>query len=122
MFSCQQDGTLLESSVNTTRIGLEDEYMVPNLSESVSKDSEGKIHITLANLSCTDAYEVAGNLMGEEIKSFKASVVGGKMDAHNTFDEPSVVEEKVFDDIKVDGSKIMFKIPASSVIHIEAVI
>ncbi len=120
MFSCHQDGTLLESSVNTTKIGLEEQYMVPNLSESVSRDKDGRIHITVGNLSCTDAYDVSSVLMGETIKSVKATVVGGKMDAHNTFDEPDVVEEKALDGISFEGDRIIINIPASSVVHIEA--
>ena len=73
----------------------------------------------MGNLSCTDAYDVASNLMGETIKSVKATVLAGKMDAYNDFDNPDVVSEKVFDDIKIDGDKITFKIPASSIMHIE---
>ena len=119
MFSRHQDGELLESSLNCSKIGLEDEYMVPNLHESVSKGKDGKVHITLGNLSCTDSYEVASNLMGEAIKSVKATIVGGKMDDYNTFDNPAVVTEKAFDDIKIDGDKLVFTIPASSVMHIE---
>ena len=109
----------LESSVNTSAIGLEDEYMVPNLHESVSKGKDGKIHITLGNLSCSDSYEVESTLMESEIKSVKASIVGGKMDDHNTFDEPDVVSEKTFDGISFEGDKLKFSIPASSVMHIE---
>ena len=105
MFSAHQDGELLESTINTDKIGLEDQYMVPNLHESVS--------------SCTDSYDVASSLMGESIKSVKATVLAGKMDAYNDFDNPDVVSEKVFDEIKIDGDKITFKIPASSVMHIE---
>ena len=81
---------------------------------------DGKIHITLGNLSCTDAYEVSSTLMGSQIKSVKATVVGGKMDDHNTFDEPDVVSEKAFDNISFEGDRISFTIPASSVMHIEA--
>ena len=119
MFSCHQDGELLESSLNSEKIGLEDEYMVPNLQESVSKGKDGKVHITLGNLSCTDPYEVSSTLMGASIKSVKASVVGGKMDAYNTFDDPDVVTEKAFDGVKFEGDKLTFTIPASSVMHIE---
>ena len=119
MFSCHQNGELLESTLNSSKIGLEDQYMVPNLHESVSRGKDGKIHITLGNLSCTDAYDVTSSLMGENIKSVKATVLAGKMDDYNTFDQPDVVFEKAFDDISFEGDKITFKIPASSVMHIE---
>nr|MCR4730150.1 alpha-N-arabinofuranosidase [Saccharofermentans sp.] len=58
-------------------------------------------------------------LMGASIKSVKATVLAGRMDDHNTFDQPDVVFEKAFDDISFEGDKITFKIPASSVMHIE---
>jgi alpha-L-arabinofuranosidase len=41
------------------------------------------------------------------------------MDAYNDFDNPDVVSEKDFDGIKIDGDKLIFTIPQSSVMHIE---
>ena len=122
MYSCHQDNELLESSIDTKQIGLEDEYMVPNLTESVSKDKDGKIHITLTNLSVNDSYEIETNLVGSAIKSVKGSVVAGKTDAHNTFDDPDVVKEESFDAFKTEGDKLIFKIPSSSVMHIEVTV
>ena len=86
MYSAHQDGELLDSSIDTTEIGLEEEYMVPNLTESVSVDQDGKIHITLTNLSITDAYEMESNLHGASVKRVSGQIVSGKMDAHNTFE------------------------------------
>jgi alpha-N-arabinofuranosidase len=122
MYSCHQDNELLESSIETEQIGLEDKYMVPNLTESVSKDKDGKIHITLTNLSVNDPYEIETNLVGSAIKSVKGSVVAGKTDAHNTFDDPDVVKEESFDAFKTEGDKLIFKIPSSSVMHIEVTV
>ena len=122
MYSCHQDNELLESSIDTEKIGLEDQYMVPNLTESVSKAKDGKIHITLTNLSAADSYEIESNLLGNDIKSVKGSVVTGNITDHNTFDDPDVVKEEAFDDFETNGDKITFKIPASSVMHIEVTI
>ncbi len=122
MFSAHQDNELLESSIDTETIGLEDEYKVPNLTESVSKDKDGKIHITLTNLSVSDPYEIETNLLGNEVKSVKASVVTGNITDHNTFDEPDVVKDVDFDAFKTDGDKFTFSIPAASVMHIEVTV
>ena len=119
MYSCHQDGTLLESSIDTDTIGLEEEYMVPNLTESVSKSKDGKINITLTNLSCTDSYEVESNLLEDTVKSVRASIVGGDMADHNTFEKPEVVKEEDFTDFTVNGNKILIKMPKSSVVHLE---
>jgi alpha-N-arabinofuranosidase len=122
MFSCHQDNELLESSIDTESIGLEEKYMVPNLTESVSKDKDGRIHITLTNLSATDSYEIESDIVGSDIKSVKGSVVSGAITAHNTFDEPDVVKEEVFDAFETKGDKLTFKIPAASVMHIEVTV
>lgn len=122
MYSAHQDNELLESSIDTETIGLEKEYMVPNLTESVSKDKDGKIHITLTNLSVSDPYEIETNLLGNEVKSVKASVVTGNITDHNTFDEPDVVKDVDFDAFKTDGDKFTFSIPAASVMHIEVTV
>ena len=119
MYSCHQDNELLESSIDTEKIGLEDQYMVPNLTESVSKDKEGKIHITLTNLSTIDSYDIETNLLGSEVKAVKGEIVAGAITAHNTFDDPDVVKEESFDAFRFESDKITFSIPASSVMHIE---
>ena len=119
MYSAHQDNTLLESSVDFKNIGLEEEYMVPNLTESASKDSDGKIHITLTNLSCDEAYDIETNLLDCEVSEAKAQIVTGKMDDCNTFDNPDKVKEADFDSLVIEGNKIRFTVPAASVMHLQ---
>ena len=119
MYKHHQDGTLIASLVDTKTIGLEEEYQVPNLHESCSKDKDGKYHITLANLSSSESYEICADLLGNEISSAKAEIVTGKMDDKNTFDEPNKVMVRTFEEMRSDGDKIAFSIPACSVMHIE---
>ena len=106
-------------AIDTTKIGLEDDFMVPNLTESVSKDASGKLHITITNLSCSDSYDIESVVTSETVKSAKAQIVTGKMDAHNTFDNPEVVNIQDFSGISIAGDKLTFTIPACSVMHIE---
>ena len=122
MYSAHQDAELLESSIDTETIGLEDEYMVPNLSESASFGKDGKVHITIANLSIDDSYEVVSDLTGKKVLGVKASVVKGKMDMRNTFENPEMIKEEEFTDISFEGDKIKYTIPASSVMHIEVTV
>ena len=93
--------------------------MVPNLTESVSRAKDGRIHITLTNLSLDESYDIETLIPGLDIKSATGEMVGGAKDALNTFDEPDNVRIEKFDDIKIEGEKIFFKIPASTVLHIE---
>ena len=122
MYSAHQDNELLESSIDTESIGLEKEYMVPNLTESVSKAKDGKIHITLTNLSAADSYDIESTLVGSGIKAVTGSVVSGAITAHNTFNNPDVVKEEAFDAFETNGDKLTFRIPAASVMHIEVTV
>lgn len=119
MYKHHQDGTLIESSLDSKPIGLEDEFMVPNLHESCSKDKDGKYHITLANLSVEESYDISCCLPGNAVRSVKAEILSGKMDDKNTFEEPDNVTVRAFEGLVTDGDTISFIIPRNSVMHIE---
>lgn len=119
MYRHHQDGTLIGSFVDTEQIGQEEQYKVPNLHESCSKDQNGHYHITIANLSCEESYPVETNLLGNIVRSACAEIVSGEMDDKNTFDEPEKVKVASFDGLSVSEDKIAFTIPKCSVMHIE---
>ncbi|MEE0959900.1 MAG: alpha-L-arabinofuranosidase C-terminal domain-containing protein, partial [Lachnospiraceae bacterium] len=117
-----QDNELVDSSIETKTIGLEEEYMVPNLNESVSKDKEGNLHITINNLSLEDSEFIEGVLADVKIQSVEAEILTQKMDAYNDFEHPDVVKKQEFNDIKINGdNRIEFTIPPCSVMHIKVV-
>ena len=47
MYKYHQDAMLVDSHIDTETIGVEEEYQVPNLTESVSVDENGVLHITV---------------------------------------------------------------------------
>ena len=122
MYKYHQEGELLESSVETSLIGVDDKYKVPNLTESVSVAADGKIHVTLTNLSCTEDYDIEGFFAETDIKSVKADILTEEMHAHNTFDAPETVKTASFAGIKATGNKLSFKMPKCSVMHIEVTV
>ncbi|MDL2301441.1 alpha-N-arabinofuranosidase [Lachnospiraceae bacterium OttesenSCG-928-D06] len=119
LYQAHQDAELLESSIETCEIGLEEECKVPNLTESVSFGKDGKIHITLTNLSLEDDTDIEGIFAETEIKSVKGSILTGAMNAHNSFETPECVQTVSFDSCKMNGNKLNFTIPACSVLHLE---
>lgn len=119
MYKHHQENELLESSIETISIGVDDKYMVPNFTESASVDENGRIHVTLTNLSATDSYELEGIFAETAIKSVKAEILTEDMHAHNTFDAPETVKTVSFDSIKAEGNKLSFTMPKCSVMHIE---
>ena len=123
MYQVHQDAELLDSHIETTEIGLEDENKVPNLTESVSLGKDGKIHITMTNLSCSEAYEVDTAITAEgDIKAVTGEIVSGNIDDHNTFEDPEKVTVKPFDAVKAEGSSLKFTIPAASVLHLQVTV
>ncbi|MCM1542927.1 MAG: alpha-N-arabinofuranosidase [Blautia sp.] len=119
LYKYHQDGELVESSIETREVGLEEAYRIPDLSESVSLGKDGRLHVTVTNASLTDPAEIEGCFAETTIKAVKGSILTGEMHAHNTFEEPDAVHAVEFTDCKVDGNKVCFTLPACSVLHLE---
>lgn len=118
MYRHHQGAKLLESSVTgIDEIGT-DEWKVPKVTESVSKDKDGIITITLNNLSIESAEEVEVQLANGVYKVVEARIVANSdMHAHNTFEAPEEVTEKDFNDYEVKGENILVKLPVNSVVE-----
>lgn len=119
MYKHHQDGELLLSSIETEEIGI-GESMVPNLSESVSLGRDGKIHITISNLSATEAYDIDCVLAELKVKAVTGEVVKGAMNGHNTFTEPENIRKEEFTDVSITPDGISIQIPPCCVIHLSA--
>lgn len=117
LYKHHQEGELLDSYVETEEIGTEDK--VPNLQESVSMDQDGRIHITINNLSVSEAYEVEPVLAQASVKEVKGTILTGGMRDYNTFEEPERVQPKEFTDYSLQDGRLTFQLPACSVLHLE---
>ncbi len=118
MYKYHQDAMLVDSSIETETIGLEEEWKVPNLSESVSVDADGVIHITVANLSVDSDYTVDTTLVDYKAKEVKGEIVHGEMADYNTFAEKDKVQLCEFTDVKLSENGLTFTIPRCSVLHL----
>ena len=122
MYQCHQDAELLDSYVETEQIGSEEEYQVPNLTESASYGKDGRIHITLNNLSVEKDYEIEGVLADTRIQAVKGTILTGGMRDHNTFDDPDKVHTQSFEGCRVEDNRLKFTIPKCSVLHLEVTV
>jgi len=118
MYKHHQEAQLLGSHIESTEIGVEEDKMVPNLHESVSLGADGKVHVTLNNLSVSDGYRVDVRLADAEAQAVSATILTGAMNAHNSFDSPDEVRPAPFDAIEVGGNGLAFTIPPCSVMHL----
>jgi alpha-N-arabinofuranosidase len=117
MYKEHQDAQLLDSYIETQMIGT-GKNSVPNLHESVSINSEGKIHITLCNLSINESYKIETEIVGKKANNIKARILTGQMEEHNTFDAPEMVKPKDFANISLTQEGLTLEIPPVSVIGI----
>ena len=116
MYKNHQEAQLVDSYIETEMIGIDSENKVPNLHESVSLDNEGRINITINNLSVDKSYDIESTIVDREIKSVKAEILTNDMNAHNTFDDPNVVKPEQFTKFEITDKGLNFTIPACSVL------
>lgn len=119
LYKYHQDNTLVESSIETRMIGVEEEWQVQNLTESVSVTPDGVLHLTMTNLSVEESFDIDATIVDSNISKVTGEIITGKMNAKNTFDEPDCVIAKKYDEAKITEKGIKFTIPACSVLHLE---
>ena len=117
MFREHQDAQLVNSHIETETIGEEEQYMVPSLSESASIDKDGRLQITIGNLSADKDYPVDTHIAGFAAKKASAQILAGQMRDMNTFDEPDTVMTREHE-VKLQDGVLSFTVPAHSVIKI----
>ena len=118
MYKYHQDAELVESFIEGTKtIGEENEFMVPNIQESVSVDKDGVITITINNLSIKDNEDMEIVFAERKPAEVTSVILTNDMHAYNTFENPDKVKEAEFKDFNVTQSGISFKLPACSVIQ-----
>ncbi|HEY8500538.1 MAG TPA: alpha-L-arabinofuranosidase C-terminal domain-containing protein, partial [Clostridia bacterium] len=117
MYKEHQDAVLLDSFIETNPIGTEN-YTVPNLHESVSMDSDGRINITLCNLSVDESYKIDAEIIGMKVNNITGRVLTGDMAEHNTFEEPDRVKPKEFSSFSITEKGFYLEIPAVSVVSL----
>ena len=114
-----QDSNLVESSIEIEMIGVEEEWKVPNLTESVSETADGTLHLTITNLSVDQSFDIDTTIIDRSVKTVKGEIVTGEIHAKNTFEKPECVTVKKYDGTQITEKGIRFTIPACSVLHLE---
>ncbi len=116
MFKVHQDAEALamhgafgEYELNGVRL--------PQVSVSASK-KDGKVHISLANLSHTDDVELELELRGaEQAYACRGDIVAADdIGAHNTFEQPERVTKQPFEGAELADGKLQLTLPAASVV------
>jgi len=95
-------------------------YDIPSLTATASRDNEGKIHISISNINPNKATTVQCEIRGAQFKRVSGSILTApKMNTHNTFDNPDVLKPEKFEGTKLEGDKLIIKMPSKSIVALE---
>ncbi|MBD5778052.1 alpha-N-arabinofuranosidase [Pelagicoccus sp. NFK12] len=93
---------------------------LPAISATVSKNDEGRIHVSLTNIDPHQARSVELSFDGMKGMSVKSAriLTADEMNARNTFDAPDALVPVEFDGAKVSNGKLVVSLPAKSLVTI----
>ena len=115
LYKEHQDGTLIYSHVTDEKIP---DRKLSAVSQSVSVQENGAMHITLSNCSLTEEFEIDCCILDTAVNSVSARILTGEVHALNDFDHPDNVTIKPYDVEKVHGG-IKVKLPPCSAVAVE---
>jgi len=97
-----------------------DETSIPTLSASASRDSGGRIHLSIVNLEPNRSAEITTEIRGQQVQSVTGEVLtAAARNAMNTFENPAAVKPSVFVAYRMTGPELTLNVPAKSVLMME---
>jgi len=93
---------------------------IPSLSATASRDSSGKLHVSIVNLDPNREAEVSTKLAGVAGKNISGRVLTAPaMNSMNTFESPQQIAPVAFTGFKMKGGNLMLSLPSKSVVVLE---
>ena len=122
MYKVHQDAILLPINVECEDYSF-DGMTLPGVSASASKDSSGKIHISLCNLNPNNQTEIDIELRGaDKLAKVKGEIITAPaMNDYNDFGKPEKVNIQTFSGYKLDKSILKVSLPSKSVVTLEII-
>ena len=120
MYNVHQDATFLPMDLICDKAKVRGGREVPMVSASASKDKNGRIHISLANVDVDNVQSITLDLQGQKIGSVKGRILtSASINDHNTFEKPDVVKPATFDGAKIEKGQLKIDLPAKSIVVLE---
>lgn len=120
MYKVHQEATMLPVDIKTPKYSRVSRS-IDAVSASASKDSNGKVHVSLVNIDPSKPIEISCDVRGLKNGRFISAniITGDKIDSHNTFEKPNQVILKDFKDASFKNGTLTVKVPAKSLVTIE---
>jgi len=121
MYNVHQDALLVPVEVKSNDFVMGTDR-IQAVSVSASKDSRGKMHISLTNIDNKNNQEIVIALNGFKAKQVTGRILtSAKIQDHNTFDNPAKLIPQAFKDASLSGDNVKVSMPSNSVIVLELI-
>lgn len=115
-YTVHHDATLLPMTLERGEYTYEGQS-IPAVSASASRDAEGRVHVTLANLDPRQGHTIDASIRGLVATAVRGRILTAEaMDAHNTFEAPETLTPAPFTGARLDGERLTVELPAKSVV------
>jgi alpha-N-arabinofuranosidase len=119
LFKVHQDAKLLPVSFSSPDYTSGNKKL-PALNISASKDSTGKIHLTLVNIDPKNKLTISTSFPGVKFNNVTGEVLtAAKLTDVNSFDEPNKIKNVTFNGAKKQGDQLVIEMPAQSIVMLE---
>ena len=119
MYKVHQDARLIPTTVETATI-TDGVWTLPQVNASASVDADGRMHLTVANLSPDKDCQISCPISPDYKSISQSQLLTAKNIAdYNTFESPNNVHLSTFDKATLKKGALTFKMPAKSVVMIE---
>ncbi len=116
LYKVHQDAMMVPVQVRLSNYEF-DGGTLPAINCSASIDSTGMMHISLVNIDPDSTENVAVDLKAFEADKISGKILtAGKMNAHNTFENPNAVKPVRFADFKLKDNNLEVDMPPMSVV------
>ena len=116
MYNVHQDAKLVPLTIKCNDYTLGNEKL-PAVSASASKDSTGKLHISLVNIDAKATQEISVDIEGGNYKTVSGRILtADKLQDHNTFEAPAKIKPAAFQGATLNGKTLNVKLPPFSVV------
>lgn len=120
MYKVHQEARFLPFEMICNRKQVADNREIPMVSATASKDKNGMIHISLANIDVDKEQEISVSIQGITPEKVSGLILtSGAINDCNTFEAPMLVKPAVFKGAKVDNGNLVVKLPAKSIVTLD---
>lgn len=119
MYKVHHDAELLDMDLDNAEYEFNGTRL-PMLSASASRDTLGRIHISICNLSHEKSCDIDFEIQGADVSMATGTILtASEINARNTFDEPDAVKPVPFENVKITDSHVSCSVPSKSVVVLE---